>query len=195
MFAVRPWIFRSYYIVTNQWVTARGGVTMLDHDWQRPPATAERPALRRPRACLRPPRPARGGRRATMTCVRADASRLDHEDRARERSVLDLRGGELDLAGVVPALERLVARWRPSQVWLFGSRARGEATAESDWDLLVVVPDATPDDDLDPLVGWQIRKESRVRADLIPCRERLPRRSQHPEHARPRGRPPRRADL
>jgi TPR repeat protein len=36
VFAVRPWIFRSYYIVTNQWVTARGGVTMLDHDWQRP---------------------------------------------------------------------------------------------------------------------------------------------------------------
>lgn len=36
VFAVRPWLFRSYYIVTNQWVTARGGVTMLDHDWQRP---------------------------------------------------------------------------------------------------------------------------------------------------------------
>lgn len=36
VFAVRPWIFRSYYIVTDQWVTARGGVTMLDHDWQRP---------------------------------------------------------------------------------------------------------------------------------------------------------------
>nr|WP_276602963.1 nucleotidyltransferase domain-containing protein [Nannocystis pusilla] len=106
-----------------------------------------------------------------MTCVRADASRLDLEDRAHARSVLDLRGDELDLTGVVPALERLVARWRPSQVWLFGSRARGEATAESDWDLLVVVPDATPDDDLDPLVGWQLRKESRVRADLIPCRE------------------------
>lgn len=102
--------------------------------------------------------------------MRADASRRDHDDRAHERSVLDLRGDELDLTGVVPALERLIARWRPSQVWLFGSRARGEATTDSDWDLLVVVPDETPDDELDPLVGWQLRKESRVRADLIPCR-------------------------
>lgn len=36
VFAVRPWQFRSYYIVTEQWVSARGGVTQLDHDWQRP---------------------------------------------------------------------------------------------------------------------------------------------------------------
>src|SRR5690606_35863417 len=39
VFAVRPWLFRSYYIVTEQWVNARGGVTMLDHDWQRPART------------------------------------------------------------------------------------------------------------------------------------------------------------
>ncbi|WP_346660328.1 nucleotidyltransferase domain-containing protein [Nannocystis pusilla] len=43
---------------------------------------------------------------------------------------------------------------------MFGSRARGEATEDSDWDLLVVVPDDTPDDELDPLVAWQLRKES-----------------------------------
>ncbi|WAS92513.1 nucleotidyltransferase domain-containing protein [Nannocystis punicea] len=104
--------------------------------------------------------------------MRADASRPGHADRARERSVLDLRGEEIDLAGVVPVLERLIARWSPKQVWLFGSRARGEATLESDWDLLVIVPDETSDDDIDPLVGWQLRKESRVRADLIACHEK-----------------------
>lgn len=36
VFAIRPWLFRAYYVVTDQWVSARGGVTQLDHDWQRP---------------------------------------------------------------------------------------------------------------------------------------------------------------
>ena len=40
---------------------------------------------------------------------------------------------------------RLVARFHPSRIYLFGSRARGEATSDSDYDVLLVVPDsATP---------------------------------------------------
>jgi predicted nucleotidyltransferase len=35
---------------------------------------------------------------------------------------------------------RLVAALRPERIYLFGSRARGDATADSDYDLLVVVP-------------------------------------------------------
>jgi predicted nucleotidyltransferase len=37
--------------------------------------------------------------------------------------------------------DRLVASLRPSMVWLFGSRARGDARPDSDFDLLVVLPD------------------------------------------------------
>jgi predicted nucleotidyltransferase len=37
--------------------------------------------------------------------------------------------------------DRLVARLRPRMVWLFGSRARGDARDDSDFDLLVVLPD------------------------------------------------------
>nr|WP_276598892.1 nucleotidyltransferase domain-containing protein [Nannocystis sp. SCPEA4] len=81
----------------------------------------------------------------------------------------DRRGVELDLSGVAPLLEGIITRWQPQQVWLFGSRARGEATADSDWDLLVVVPDETPEDELDPLVIWQLRKQADVRADVVPC--------------------------
>jgi predicted nucleotidyltransferase len=36
-------------------------------------------------------------------------------------------------------VDRLVAALRPSQIVLFGSRARGDAHAESDYDLLVLV--------------------------------------------------------
>ncbi|MDC0670742.1 nucleotidyltransferase family protein [Nannocystis radixulma] len=83
--------------------------------------------------------------------------------------VVDLRGVEIDLAGVVPLLEGIIARWHPTQVWLFGSRARGDANETSDWDLFVVVPDETPEEELDPLVAWQLRKHANVRADIVPC--------------------------
>lgn len=40
-------------------------------------------------------------------------------------------------------LDRLVAQWQPEEIILFGSRARGEARAGSDYDLLVVVQQAS----------------------------------------------------
>ena len=39
---------------------------------------------------------------------------------------------------------RLVETYRPERIYLFGSRARGTASADSDYDLLVVVPDDAP---------------------------------------------------
>jgi predicted nucleotidyltransferase len=67
-------------------------------------------------------------------------------------------------------LGRVVAAWDPEQIWLFGSRARGSANAASDWDLLVVVPDSMDESALDPVAAWQLRKDARVRADIVPCR-------------------------
>jgi uncharacterized protein len=46
----------------------------------------------------------------------------------------------------------------------------GRATAASDWDLFVVVPDETSDGDLDPVVAWRLQKGSGVAADVVPCR-------------------------
>ena len=58
-----------------------------------------------------------------------------------------------------PALDRLVRRvvevMEPVQVWLFGSRAEGRARPDSDYDLLVVVPDDASDERFDPLRVWQ----------------------------------------
>src|SRR5262249_27855176 len=48
--------------------------------------------------------------------------------------------GARELAAVV---ERLVAAFQPERVFLFGSQARGDATSDSDFDLLIVVPTAT----------------------------------------------------
>jgi predicted nucleotidyltransferase len=41
-------------------------------------------------------------------------------------------------------LRRLEAAYEPERVYLLGSRARGDAGPDSDYDLLLVVPDAAP---------------------------------------------------
>jgi uncharacterized protein len=40
-------------------------------------------------------------------------------------------------------VHRLVDSLHPEQIYLFGSRARSEATPESDYDLMIIVPTAT----------------------------------------------------
>ena len=40
---------------------------------------------------------------------------------------------------------RLVKFYQPVRIYLFGSEARGDSGSDSDFDFLVVVPDATPD--------------------------------------------------
>jgi hypothetical protein len=63
------------------------------------------------------------------------------------------RGGSMDLDTRVPSCEdpvvgeitrRLIEVYHPERVYLFGSAARGDAGANSDYDLLLVVPDETP---------------------------------------------------
>lgn len=76
-----------------------------------------------------------------------------------------------ELAPLQEVLRRIVASWAPKQIWLFGSRARGTATPESDWDLLVVVPEGVDDEALDPVAAWKLARNSGVRAEIIPCRD------------------------
>ena len=41
-------------------------------------------------------------------------------------------------------VQRLVEAYRPERIYLFGSVARGDAGPDSDYDLMVVVPDDAP---------------------------------------------------
>lgn len=83
-------------------------------------------------------------------------------------SIRDTRGGSIDVQPIEPLLTRIVEEFRPLEVRVFGSRARGEAVETSDWDLFVVVPDDLAAAD-DMFAGYRLRRETRTRADVILC--------------------------
>jgi len=87
------------------------------------------------------------------------------QERARE--------GKLPEGARVPEnlLRRVVARLDPRRVILFGSHARGDAAAESDWDLLIVLDDDAPAERLDWRALHEARRGFRGAVDLIPCRD------------------------
>jgi predicted nucleotidyltransferase len=70
-------------------------------------------------------------------------------------------------------LQRILDHLEPEQIWLFGSRARGDNRPDSDWDLLLVLPDHTPDALLDDEAIWdRCLRGLPIPADLIPVRRR-----------------------
>jgi predicted nucleotidyltransferase len=76
----------------------------------------------------------------------------------------------LDTRAIAGLMRRIVSAWNPDAIWLFGSRARGTAEPDSDWDLLVVVPDAVAEGGAtDPMAAWELRKLAGARADLVVC--------------------------
>jgi len=75
---------------------------------------------------------------------------------------------------VAEIIARLVATYRPERVYLFGSRARGDAGPDSDYDFLLVVPDDTPAELLRGGPGYQAMWGLKTAADvLVFTRERF----------------------
>lgn len=83
---------------------------------------------------------------------------------------MDMQRRERELASIAALLERIEAQYNPEEIWLFGSRARGDSRPTSDWDLLVVIPDSADEDKFDPLIAWQAQQGTGVCADVIPVR-------------------------
>lgn len=52
--------------------------------------------------------------------------------------------GSTDTPLLAEITRRLVKLYHPERIYLFGSAARGDAGPDSDYDFMVVVPDATP---------------------------------------------------
>ena len=79
------------------------------------------------------------------------------------------RADDLDLKRLTPILARLVERLKPEAIWLFGSRAEGRARPDSDYDLLVVIPDGAPAAELDAVGAYELTRGLGLPVDVVPC--------------------------
>ena len=73
-----------------------------------------------------------------------------------------------DVRPIAPLIERIVAFLAPEEIWLFGSRTEGRARPDSDYDLLAVLSDDTPEPALDLMKAWELTCGLGVPADLVP---------------------------
>jgi len=64
-------------------------------------------------------------------------------------------------------VRRLVEVYQPRQIYLFGSVARGDAGPDSDYDIMVVVPDGVPRQALDPRPAYRALRGLGVAKDVL----------------------------
>ncbi len=69
------------------------------------------------------------------------------------------------------SISQLVTCLHPARIYLFGSRAEGRARADSDFDLLVVMPDHAPKERLTIDYACEAKCGLGIAADVIPCTE------------------------
>ncbi len=75
-------------------------------------------------------------------------------------------------------VRRLVAAYKPQLIYLFGSVARGEAGPDSDYDLMVIVPDDALPDRRRSRLAYQSLRGTGIAADvLVSTRSRFERRA------------------
>ena len=72
--------------------------------------------------------------------------------------------GDVLLAKIV---SRLVDAYRPERVYLFGSWARGDAGPDSDYDLLLVVPDSADATRRRSRLAYEVLWETGRAADVV----------------------------
>ncbi len=64
-------------------------------------------------------------------------------------------------------VRRLVEAYQPDRIYLFGSKARGDAGPDSDYDIMVVVPDDAPADRRKSETGYRAVWGLYTSADII----------------------------
>ncbi|MDI7269713.1 MAG: nucleotidyltransferase domain-containing protein [Myxococcota bacterium] len=85
----------------------------------------------------------------------------------------DLRSGEaqtavnIDDPKLAEIVRRLVEAYAPERVYLFGSRARGDADPDSDYDILLVVPDSAPPERRVSRLAYEVLWGAGTAADVI----------------------------
>lgn len=68
---------------------------------------------------------------------------------------------------LVEVILRLAKAYRPERIYLFGSKARGESGPDSDYDIMIVVPDDVPPERLRSRLAYQVLRGTGAAADVV----------------------------
>jgi uncharacterized protein len=71
--------------------------------------------------------------------------------------------------GLAAAVRRLVDAYSPECIYLFGSVARGDAGPDSDYDLLVIVPDDSAPERRRSRLAYEVLRGTGTAADVLVC--------------------------
>ena len=74
---------------------------------------------------------------------------------------------EEDVRALTSIVERLIEAYQPERIYLFGSKARGDYSADSDFDVLVVVPDTAPPHRKRSRLAYEVLRGTRTAADVL----------------------------
>jgi predicted nucleotidyltransferase len=64
-------------------------------------------------------------------------------------------------------VRRLIQAYRPERIYLFGSRGRDDSGSESDYDLMVVVPDSAPPELKRSQLAYKALRGTGTAADVL----------------------------
>ncbi len=70
-------------------------------------------------------------------------------------------------AKLAEIVRRLADAFEPERIYLFGSKARGEANSDSDYDVMVVVPDGSPPDRRRSRTAYRALRGTGTAADVL----------------------------
>lgn len=75
----------------------------------------------------------------------------------------------VDDPALADVVRRLVQAYQPERIYLFGSVARGDAGPDSDYDLLVVVPDDVSPERRRSRLAYEVLRGTGSAADVLVC--------------------------
>lgn len=76
-----------------------------------------------------------------------------------------------DDPALAEVVRRLTEAYQPQRIYLFGSKARGDAGPDSDYDLLLIVPDEVPPERRRSRLAYEVLWGTGVAADVLVWRE------------------------
>jgi predicted nucleotidyltransferase len=74
---------------------------------------------------------------------------------------------EEDIRALARVTERLAEAYQPDRIYLFGSKARGDYGPDSDFDLMVVVPDSAPPARKRSRLAYEVLRGTGTAADVL----------------------------